>query len=273
MMSARIFKYCGALALMLGGALAGSSGYCASVQAILPTPGLYQIDSDASHELAGGRIRNEQQVDGASGAIRSRTVAGGRTHDMSAAGTGSNRRCVQPQKNSASGLLAQLDVLENCPKQTQQFIGQNKLVHLAECPSGSVTVSITKIDNRTWEFETRHQASTIGGVPDLAGLRAPLEQQARRGATTAERAEAAALARQLPAAQKELDRQRSEQRAVLQAALDKAKSPEERAMFERGLAALSPQGAPAAPGDNTMVARERWTRVANQCTGHQEARR
>lgn len=272
MMNARTLMNCGAAALALLGVCAAPVAQAASLQAILPTPGLYQIDSDASHSMLGGLIKNEQQVD-ASGTIRSRTVADGRGSDLPAVSGEPNRRCVQPRRDDGRGVVAQLANLQRCPKQSQQFVGKNKLVHSAQCPDGNVTLTITKVDGNIWEFETRHELTKVGGTVDLGYLRPALEHKARNGATAAERAEAAEHLKRLPAAQKELESSRAQQRAALENALEKAESPEERAMIQRAMAATGPQGRATAPGENVMVARERWTRVANQCTGQRNARR
>jgi hypothetical protein len=246
-----------------------SRGHAASVQSILPPPGLYQIDSDASYAHASGLVSTEQEIDGATGDMRSRTIVPGRSHELRSAGQGAATRCVEPRRVSARGLALAMDALARCPKQNHKVVGHNTLVHSAQCPAGNVTVKITRIDGTTWEYETRQESVATSGALDLSHMRMPLQHEARHGATPEARTRAARQLSELPALQNKLDKQRIGAAVELQAALDKARTPEERAMFQRAIAAL---GTRHGPGGNVIVVRERWTRIANQCTGRQPAR-
>lgn len=248
---------------------AAHPAWAASLAAIVPPPGLYQVDSTSSHAQASLPVVVEQDLDGATGDRVSRTRVPGGTSSMRSAGSGPETRCVQSRSPGAMAQATLMHALSDCPNQHQKIVGQDTVVHTAQCPGSRSTITFRKRDSRTWEIESRVETYPVQGPLDLSHLRTMLEHEARHGATADRRKEAAARLKELPAALKQIEAQRSATAADLNAALARAQSDQEREMIRKALASLHTRYGPAS---TIATTRERWTSLGRQCDGQQGAR-
>jgi hypothetical protein len=217
-----------AVLLTLAVPRAGATGISPSDFArIMPTPGLYRIDTDgASARLPSMGMRTELRRDGASGTETDRTIVNGTSSTTVHQGHGPVTRCVTLHNTSAP-----LTLPSACKMQSTSLI-KDGLVHKAQCPHGSSTLTIQRLDSDTWEYRTEVVTTAGGGVPN------PLSDPAMQRQMAAARASAAEV----------LKRQRL---AV--------KSPGEVAALQAALSQL--QGATPMRSRS----RERWTRISDHC--------
>ncbi len=208
---------------------------------ILPPPGLYRIDKDAStSHIASGMGAREERRDGVL------TVTGN-----SGDGHSTHRQYAQPQettcvavRNLNAPLLPPTSVSSATCKTLSTSVSGSSLIHTAQCQTGRLTLTITRLDDQQWEY--RHDVEWgAGGVAknNMESLRPMLEQMARSAPNEADRQKAREALAKLPQLQ-------------AQAATSTAAARNATQMMENQ-ASLPPQ--------YKDIGIARWTRIGNNC--------
>ncbi|RSZ58623.1 hypothetical protein HF313_07695 [Massilia atriviolacea] len=227
----------------------------------LPPPGWYRLDAASTSSVAAPAPANrvDTRVDGASGDIvRRARVAGADSGEQVYQGKGLVTHCIRPRR-TADALYSSALALASCPDQSSRVGADGVLVHTANCPSGVVTLTIRRIDTRTWEYDT--VSATRAGDPaaDLAWMRPVLEREAAQGKTPEARARAAQQLRDLPRLQRELAQKQAAVDMAFAKALRNARTPGEADALR---AAMAKSGQSAATETRQRV---RWTRIGDRC--------
>lgn len=235
------------LALATGGA-------CAAPQD-LPPPGLYRLDTDARVQQRIGQhdAAIDYRTDGRSGDQATHAIVAGQSDGGRVAkGSGPVTQCIRRGPPvlppNARGVCKTLSSTH----------GPKGFVQVAACPAGKMTLTLRRLDDKTWETIEELDMSS-GTRPDLGGTRTLLEMAARHGETARDRAEAAQALAQLPQMEASMERGRVQGDAMLQEALAKARTPEEKAMVRQAIARLNGQVPIQSRTRSTM------TRIADTC--------
>jgi hypothetical protein len=249
------------LAILLGMALQAAAAEHpteADLLRILPPPGLYRIEtSDATTSVAsvGQSTRHQQSND-----INTRTS---RTPDGQVLSQKSSApqptTCVPPRR-------AGVPIVP--PKQNQatcrnisNSINGDTLVLVAQCQTGRLTQTISRVRDDQWEFST--DTEFFGIRPDAGALRPMLEMMARNGATATDRANAKRQLAALPQLKAESDQQMAD---VTDAARREAR--QGRTAADRTSAQKTVQRMDNPAGVRPLVqavGTERWTRIGDLC--------
>jgi len=239
----------------------------ASAQAIMPPPGLYRIDLEATQTRADVKAKVQVKRDGATGTQHVHGSNLGGTYDWNDPGSGPQTRCIKTSSPDV-GYAMEAAALAACPNQTEKVIGTNILVHTSQCPDTTMTTRYTKIDGQTWDVETRVDKVNKPGPPDIGGMQTSLAMMAKSAPTQAQRDKATKLLASLPAEQAKINQQYADQLAKLEAAAAHTKDPASKALFQKRIADMQQQavpGGPPLPVNESMVVKEHWTRIANFC--------
>ena len=237
--------------------LAPSAPQAQSAPLDLPPPGLYRVDDDTRVRQQAGphELSVDFQTDGRSGDQSSQArVAGMSDGGRTSKGSGPLTQCIR----SGPPVLLPPTAAGVCKTLSTTRSGAG-LVQVASCPTGKMTLTMRRLGERTWETVTELDMSS-GTRPDLGGTRSLLELAARQGGSARERAEAAKALAALPRMQGEMDADRVRAGAGLDAALTKARTPEEKALVRQALARMD--------GQVPVKTRSRvtLTRIAATCT-------
>lgn len=236
------------LALAAGGA-------CAAPQD-LPPPGLYRVDTDTRlQEKVGPHDATiEYRTDGRSGDQATRaTVAGQSDGGRVSKGSGPVTQCIR----SGPPVLLSPGAKGVC-KTLSSTHGPKGFVQVAACRAGKSTLTMRRLDDKTWE--TIEELDMSGGTrPDLGGTRTMLELAARHGETARDRAEAAEALAKLPQMEATLASERGRADAMMQEALAKARTPQEKAMVGQAIARMNGQVPIQSRTRSTL------TRIADRC--------
>jgi hypothetical protein len=165
----------------------------ATLDAIMPPPGLYRVSTEAAHGAHGPGVQARQ--DGASGAETIRVPnPGGAAMVKNLAGTGPVTRCVPDRK-------AVMPVPPGCTATAPTVV--DGAAHLAsQCDGATIAMVIRKTGPRTWTYRTTVSRPAAGGADPYGGLpmpRAVLENAAAHAPTAEQRAGAARLLAEHPA--------------------------------------------------------------------------
>lgn len=170
----------------------------AAQDAILPPPGLYRVDTDATILAHGGNDPPVRvQRDGAGGVtLTSGRRADGSLHRRAHPEAAQPVYCIAP--NAATPPLPPLN---GCTSEPGKKEGNKRkggaMRFVAHCPGMEVTTTLRRTGPVTWEYRIRTvqaAAPTVAGRAGAAGvepMKAMLEHAARHGATPQERAAAA----------------------------------------------------------------------------------
>lgn len=165
----------------------------AAQDTLLPPPGLYRVDTDATIQAHGGGPPVRVERDGASGV----TLTSGRRAD------GSVQRRAYPDAAQPLYCIAPHATVPPLPFTSGCTSGPGQreagaLRFVAHCPGMEVTTTLRRTGPATWEYRIRTvQAATAAGARRAAAaggverMKAMLEHAARYGATPQERAAAA----------------------------------------------------------------------------------
>lgn len=207
----------------------------ASVEALLPTPGFYQVETTArnTHHAMQSSVDFEPHQD---------------------------QHCIRRGNVKAGTMVVVTQLLAQCPRQSTRVEGAT-VVMTAQCPPTTLRSVIRKAGSNVWEIETRTEVAANQDKVDLGRMRAGVEAMAAHG-NAQERAQARQQLAQLPAMQTDLNQQRAAMAEQLRAARPKARTQLERDLIDKHLASLTEQGGP--PG-LTSVVKKRMTRIADSC--------
>jgi hypothetical protein len=233
----------------------------AATNQAMPPPGLYQIDLDANDVRAGGK-NYQVKTNGATGAEQHRFSSPGGAATVNGVGPGPATQCIKPNTANAVAMAAPSMQPGQCSKQSSKIIDDKTVVHHAQCSTGNMTVTYKKIDDKTWQMETRHEIFAPQGPAAYGQL---MQMQATLGTTPAARAQAKQQLAAMPAMTEQAKKQREEDLAQLKAALQETSDPETRALFQKGIDDLSQQGQQPGKVVQTVVAKTRLTRISDSC--------
>lgn len=237
-------------------ALALAAGAASAAPQDLPPPGLYRVDTDTRvQEKVGPHDATiAYRTDGSSGDQTTRaTVAGHSDDGRVSKGSGPVTQCIR------GGAPVQLPVdAKGVCKTLSSSHGPRGFVQVAACPAGKSTLTMRRLDDKTWETIQELDMSS-GSRPDLGGTRTMLELAARHGETARERAEAAEALARLPRMEAAMAGGRAQADAMLQEALARAKTPQEKAMARQAIARMNGQVPIQSRTRSTM------TRIADRC--------
>jgi hypothetical protein len=240
----RYTRAAGLLLLLTGAAQA------ASVNEAMPTPGLYQIDTDgtiSTPTLRQGDITRRMQTDGDTGASTATTTVPGQPVSTQHYAAGKPQTfCMKPMTAVVPPPVA------GCVSAPGKLI-DGAVVMENHCGYLDATTTIRKLDDKTWEYTTKtvqHRQDQARAVQDnAAGMRMMLENMAKNAATAEEREQARKGLAQLPAMTAALNQSaaRTPPSMALPGGIDPARA------GARGVM------------ESTSV--QRWTRISQQCTG------
>jgi hypothetical protein len=233
----------------------------AAINQAMPPPGLYQIDMDVNAMHAGGN-NHQAKTNGATGAEQHRFSSPSGAATVNAVGPGPATQCIKPYTANAGVVAATTMPAGQCSKQSSKVIDDRTVVHTAQCSTGNMTVTYKKIDDKTWQMETRHEIFAPQGPAAYGSV---LQMQAALGTTPAARAQARQQLATMPAMTEQAKKKRAEDLAQLKAALQETSDPEMRATFQKGIDDLSQQGQQPGKVVQTVVATTRLTRISDTC--------
>lgn len=237
-------------------ALALAAGGAGAAPHDLPPPGLYRLDSDTrvQEKIGPHDATVDFHTDGRSGdQTRRATVAGQSDGARVAKGSGPVTQCVR----SGPPALLPPNAKGVC-KTLSSTHGPKGFVQVASCPVGKMTLTLRRLDDKTWETIEELDMSS-GTRPDLGGTRTLLEMAARHGGTARERAEAAQALAQLPRMEATMASDSARADAMMQEALAKARTPQEKEIARQAIARMNGQVPIQSRTRSTM------TRIADTC--------
>jgi len=223
----------------------------------LPPPGLYRVDSvaQADHQVGRHQAIITTEEDGATGDQATRSVVAGMDSGRTVhKGDAPVTQCVKagpPPLPPAFGK-------GTCTNLETRRSAQG-VVLVESCQTGKFTLSIRRLNAKTWEYVTEMDMSS-GTTPNLDGARTVLEMAARSAESPADRARAAKALADLPRREAQMTRDLATAEAALRQALAKARTPEEAAAGRQAIARLHGK-VPVKITDRTTL-----TRIADRCT-------
>jgi len=223
----------------------------------LPPPGLYRVDNvgRSEHQVGPHQAIITTDEDGASGDQATRSVVAGmdsgRTVHKGAAPVTQCVKAGPPPLPPAFGK-------GTCTNQQTRRSAQG-MVLVETCQTGKQTLTIRRLDARTWEYVTEMDMSS-GTTPTLDGARNMLQMVAQSAESPEDRARAAKALADLPRREAQMTRDRATAEAALQQALAKARTPEEAEAARKAIARLHGK-VPIKITDRTTL-----TRIADRCT-------
>jgi hypothetical protein len=236
-------------------ALAAHAG--AALAQELPPPGLYRVDTvaQADDQVGPHQAIITTEEDGASGDQATRSVVAGMDSGRTVHKGGAPvTQCVKagpPPLPPAFGK-------GTCTNQETRRSAQG-VVLVESCQTGKFTLTIRRLDAKTWEYVSEHDMST-GTTPTLDGTRRVLEMAAQSAESPEDRARAANALADLPRREAQMKRDRAKAEAALRQALAKARTPEEAAAARKAIERLHGK-VPVKISDRTTL-----TRIADRCT-------
>lgn len=236
-------------------ALAAHAG--AALAQELPTPGLYRVDTvgKAEHQVGPHQAIITTEEDGASGDQATRSVVAGADSGRKVYKGGAPvTQCVKAGPPTLPPAFGK----GTCTNQETRRSAQG-VVLVESCPTGKLTLTIRRLDARTWEYVTEMDMSS-GTTPNLDGTRTMLQLAAKSAESPADRARAAKALADLPRREAHMARDRVAAEAALQQALAKARTPEEAAAGRQAIARLHGK-VPIKITDRATL-----TRIADRCT-------
>lgn len=236
------------LALAAGGACAAPHD--------LPPPGLYRLDTDTTvqQKIGPHDATTDYRTDGRSGDQATHSIVAGQSDGGRVAkGSGPVTQCVR----SGPPALLPPNAKGVC-KTLSSTHGAKGFVQVASCPVGKMTLTLRRLDDKTWETIEELDMSS-GTRPDLGGTRTLLEMAARHGETARDRAEAAQALAKMPQMEAAFASGSAQADATMREALAKARTPEEKAMARQAIARMNGQVPIQSRTRSTM------TRIADTC--------
>ncbi|MRW90370.1 hypothetical protein GJ699_10265 [Duganella sp. FT80W] len=227
---------------------------------ILPPPGLYRIDKDGSttHIASGMGAHEEHRND-----IRTVTSnAGDGTSVRQQYADRQETACV-PVRNLNAPVMPPAFGSATC-KTLSTSVNGNQLIHTAQCQTGRMTLTITRLDDQQWEYRHEGEWGAGGSAKNnLTSLRPMLEQMARSAPNEADRKKAREALAKLPQQQAEADQKIAAAVAAARQAERNAKTPEEAAAMRKTAQMMENQA--SLPPQFKDVGVSRWTRIGNSC--------
>ena len=226
-----------------------------AVDAVLPTPGLYRVDTDTVRDLGGGS-QHREHWDGATGRRTVTLIVPGHPpQTVTAEGTPATS-CARLGK-----VLTVPPAVPGCTLTPPD--PRHPSSTTTTCPGTTVTSSWRRIDDATWE----HRMDFVQAIMPPANAAEPAIAMAMAGMTPAERERAKkGLEASMPT-----EAQRAQAMRELKAAMEAgagSSDPEEAAFAREQLKRIyGPDGAGTgiATGTQTMQVLQRWTRIAPSC--------
>lgn len=251
------------LTMLLGlnaGAAAADNVTQADLTRILPPPGLYRVEDDATmtHLSNGMSVRDQSNQSG--------TLATYHSPDGHTAQQQINHPqatiCVPLRKANAP--LLPIAMGTAACKTLSTTVSGDTLSHEAQCAIGRTAFTITRLGNDQWEYTDDNEWGA-GGMArnNPAAMRPMVEQMARNAPTEADRTKARQLLAQLPQLQAQSDQQMVAALAGARQALKEARTPEEVAAMRKVVQMLENQD--SLPAQNKSSGKSRWTRIADSC--------
>lgn len=226
---------------------------------ILPPPGLYLVEKDATAALVESPMSTREQH---SGQVQTLTNKSGDQVVQQKRSLPQDTTCVPPRQANAPLLLPSFGHT-TCQNVSTTVTG-NSLKIVAQCPTGRIAHTVTKLDDKHWENISDTEWGAGGAARNNFGsMRPMLEQMARSAPTQADRDKAKQLLATLPRRQAELDRQMAAATAGAQQAVRDAQTPEEAAAARKAAERMENQA--SLPPQFKGSGRERWTRIADRC--------
>ncbi|RQP21674.1 hypothetical protein [Piscinibacter terrae] len=223
---------------------------------VLPTPGLYRVDSDTVRDLGGGS-QHREHWDGATGDRTVTLIVTGHPPQTTTAKGPPATSCARIGK-----VLTVPPAVPGCtitppdPKHPSSTT--------TACPGNTVTSTWRRIDDATWELKM----DFVQTIMPPANAADPAIAMAMAGMTPAERERAKkGLEASMPT-----EAQRAEVARQMKAAMEagtRSSDPEEAAFAREQLKRIyGPDGAGPgiATGTQTMQVLQRWTRIAPSCS-------
>jgi len=235
--------------------LALAAGRACAAPHDFPPPGLYRLDTDTrvQEKIGPHEAIIDYNTDGQSGDQITRAIVAGQSDGGRVAkGSGPVTQCIRRGPPvlppNAKGVC----------KTLSSSHGPKGFVQVASCPAGKMTLTLRRLDDKTWETIEELDMSS-GTRPGLGGTRALLEMAARHGETARDRAEAAQALAKLPRMEATMAGDSARAEAMMQEALAKARTPEEMAMVRQAIARMN--------GQVPIQSRTRGTltRIADSC--------
>lgn len=227
---------------------------------ILPPPGLYRVEGDATatHLATGMSVRDQ---DNDAGTLATYTGSDGKSVQQQINHTRDNI-CVPPRKANAPLPLTSMGTAA-C-KTLSATVSGDTLSHSAQCATGRIAFTVTRLGNNQWEY-TNEDEWGAGGLArnNPAAMRPMVEQMARNAPTEAERNKAKQFLAQLPQLQAQTDQQLAAALAGARQALSEARTPEEVAAMRKAVQMLENQN--SLPAQHKTTGKSRWTRIADSC--------
>jgi hypothetical protein len=222
---------------------------------ILPTPGLYRVDSDTVRDLGGGS-QHREHWDGATGERTVTLIVPGHPPQTATAKGPPATSCAKTGKVVA--------VPPSVPGCTVTLSDPKHPSSTTQCPGNTVTSTWRRIDDATWE----HRMDFVQAILPPANAAEPAIAMAMAGMTPAERERAKkGLEASMPT-----EAQRAEVARQMKEAMEagaRSSNPEEAAFAREQLKRIygsDGSGPGIATGTQTMQVLQRWTRIAPSCS-------
>jgi hypothetical protein len=175
-----------------------------------PPPGLYRVDSTGSMERHRGALPSIMQHLAQDGVSGNTDMSGGRAGAaqaaLNAAGQGPANYCMPALPANGS-----MPAARGC-KAGAPVPSAAGLSYATQCGGLRLNTTIRKLDGKTWEYRvvSIETGAAMAGQPDYAAARSVLAEQARNGASAAERSQAAALLAQMGGYESEMKNKSAE---------------------------------------------------------------
>jgi hypothetical protein len=223
---------------------------------VLPTPGLYRVDSDTVRDLGGGS-QHREHLDGATGRRTVTIIMPGHPPQTVTAEGSPATSCARIGK-----VLTVPPVVPGCTLTPPD--GKHPSSTTTTCPGTTVTSTWRRIDDATWE----HKIDFVQAILPPANAAEPAIAMAMAGMTPAERERAKkGLEASMPT-----EAQRAEVARQMKEAMEagaRSSDPEEAAFAREQLKRIygpDRTGTGIATGTQTMQVLQRWTRIAPSCS-------
>lgn len=208
--------------------------FAADAKEGFPTPGFYRIDMESKQIHHSGKpVTIDSKTDGATGDTNTTFKTKDTAKSLAMKG---DRQVTFCRKASTSDEQVVIPESLKC-KDVVITRSANTVVTTASCSYADLRTTVTKVDDKTWDFVTemsRTQGQIMGGMNNPDGMRMVLENQVKNGATAEAR----------------------EQAKQALATLPKSKP---------AATAAAPAGKSAGPKAMEVFSKARWTRIADTC--------
>lgn len=224
----------------------------------LPTPGLYQVDSDGRTQhlnQGSGNTTVDIKTHGASGRTEMTwTDARGKSGSKNFVGEKAQTVCVPPRAKDGSFVVPDSP---GCGKSTTIKTSSGWSIK-TDCSFGGFAIDIKQIDKKTWEYTviTSHKASSSMAAIEtgMGGYKALLENALKNAKTPEARAQAKKALEEFAKVEPEIAKAQAEV---------KANKPQiQKAQAQAAAEGLIPKGDYKVKETKTVL---RWTKVAESC--------